>query len=188
MKFIKHQAYLLSICLCLLNSLPKAGNTAESIMLYKNIFSKTITVKELENFVQTGHADGFLKVLIKKENPQKIKDILTDKYKTPIELTSRLLYSKIGAVILTRMSKVINPYRIRNQKMSILALKAGTIKAINKKTESITLLDFIKAYPSKVIAIDVTELSKVIHKVESMNELVKFFSNSPLEKLKNESA
>ena len=38
----------------------------------------------------------------------------------------------------------------------------------------------------KVIAIDVTELVNVMNKVESMNELITFFTDSPLEKLKNE--
>ncbi len=162
-------------------------NSAENIMLYKNIFSRTITVKELEEFAKTGSSKGFLKKALKNQNKKEIQELLTDKYKTPIRLTSRLLYSKIGEVFLKRMSKVIHPYRIENESARILALKASTIKAIDKKNESFTLLDFIKAYPSKVIAIDVTELGKIINKVESMNDLVKFFSNSPLEKLQKES-
>ena len=35
-----------------------------------------------------------------------------------------------------------------------------------------------------VVAINIDELEKVINKVESMSELVEFFSDSPLEKLK----
>ncbi len=81
----------------------------------------------------------------------------------------------------------MHPHLIQEESTRILALKSGTIKAINRKTESISIIDFMKAYPSKVIAIDVTELSKIINKVESMNDLVKFFSNSPLEKLQKES-
>ena len=133
-----------------------------------------------------GIANGFLKTAMKNQNPKAIQELLMDKYKTPIRLTSRLLYSKIGQVILKRASKIIYPYRVKDEWASILALKAGTIQAIDKRNQSISLIDFMKAYPSEVIAIDVTELEKVINKVESMNDLVKFFSNSPLEKLQKE--
>ena len=156
-------------------------------MLYKNIFSRTITVKELEEFANTGLSKGFLKKALKNQDIKEIQELLNDRYKTPIRLTSKLLYSKIGGVFLKRMSKIIHPYRVEDESARVLALKASTIKAINKKNESLSLLDFMKAYPSKVIAIDVTELGKVINKVESMNDLVKFFSNSPLEKLQKES-
>ena len=64
--------------------------------------------------------------------------------------------------------------------------KTGTIQAIVVGKDYINILEFLKAYPSEVIAIDVTELGKVVDKVESMKELVKFFSDSPLEKLKSE--
>ena len=160
--------------------------SAEKIMLFKGVFSRTITIEELEYFGKTGIATGFLKKAIKSEDSELIQELLTDRYKTPIRLTSRLLYSKIGRVILSRASKIIYPYRLKDNSASILALKAGTIKAIDKNKESLSIIDFMKAYPSKVIAIDVTELAKVINKVESMNDLVKFFSNSPLEKLQKE--
>ncbi len=161
--------------------------SAENIMLYKGIFSRSIAIKDLEHFANTGDANGFLKKALKSQNEKEVQELLTDRYKTPIRLTSRLLYSKIGTVILKRISKVVHPYRIQEESTRILALKAGTIKAIDKKNESISLIDFMKAYPSEVIAIDVTELSKIINKVESVNDLVKFFSSSPLEKLQKES-
>ena len=88
-------------------------------------------------------------------------------------------------MVLKKISKIIYPDRIPKESISVLALKTATIKAIAEKNDSISLLTFLKAYPSKVIAINVMELSRVINKVESMNELVKFFSDSPLEKLKN---
>ena len=187
MKFQLSKKSIISSLLFIFILIAKPAVGAERIMLFKGIFSRTITVKELEYFGQTGKAKGFLKRAIKNEERELIQELLTDRYKTPIRLTSRLLYSKIGKVILKRASKIIYPYRIKNESTSVLALKAGTIKAIERETESLSIIDFFKAYPSKVIAIDVTELAKVINKVESMNDLVKFFSNSPLEKLKKQS-
>ena len=51
--------------------------------------------------------------------------------------------------------------------------------------EKISLMIFLDEYPSEKIAIDITELYKLVNKVESMAELIKFFKDSPLEKLKN---
>jgi len=39
-------------------------------------------------------------------------------------------------------------------------------------------------YPSKTVILDVNALSKVMNKVESISELLGFFKNSPLEKIK----
>ncbi len=133
-----------------------------------------------------GKTKGFLKKLIKEEEKESVKNLLIKEHKSPIQLTSRLLYSDIGEVILKRISKIIYPFKLKNEKLSVLAIKSSTIKAIKKEDESITLLRFLKAYPSKSIAIDVSELVKVMNKVESMNELITYFTNSPIQKLKNE--
>ncbi|WP_269622058.1 alpha/beta hydrolase [Prochlorococcus marinus] len=174
------------LCITIFSFYPSSAFAAEEITLIKSIFSRTIYIKDLEDFITKGKAKGFLAKAVKNQNQEEIKNILKKRYKAPIELTSRLLYSEIGEVILKRISKILYPHRIQEESISILALKASAIKAIDLEDESISLIDFLKAYPSKVIAIDVTELSKVINKVESLNELVRFFSDSPLEKLKAE--
>ena len=183
---MKSKNLIFSISLAIiLVSFPNISYSAEKINLYINIFSRSITLKELEDFSDYGVSEGFLKKILKKQNQSLIKEHLTKEYKAPIELTSRLLYSEIGSVVLKKISKIIYPDRIPKESISVLALKTATIKAIAEKNDSISILTFLKAYPSKVIAINVMELSRVINKVESMNELVKFFSDSPLEKLKN---
>ena len=42
----------------------------------------------------------------------------------------------------------------------------------------------IEAYPTKTIILDVNALSKVMNKVESISELLDFFTDSPIEKIK----
>ncbi len=178
--------YIFSFLLTIISFFPTKVYPAERITLFKNIFSRSISIKELEEFSKNGKTTGFLKRAVKNQDQEAIRKILSKNYKAPIELTSRLLYSQIGEVILKKISKIIYPYRIPEESISILALKAGTIKAIAAGDESINIISFLKAYPSKVIAIDVIELTRVINKVESMNELVTFFSDSPLEKLNNQ--
>ena len=180
----KHLIFSITLSIFLV-CVPNTSYSAEKINLYINIFSRSIRLKELEDFAYYGTSEGFLKKILKKQNQGLIKQFLTKEYKAPIELTSRLLYSEIGSVVLKKISKIIYPDRIPKESISVLALKTATIKAIAEKNDSISILTFLKAYPSKVIAINVMELSSIINKVESMNELVKFFSDSPLEKLKN---
>ena len=180
------QKYIFSIIILIISCLPNKVLAAEKITFSFLIFTRSVTVKELEIFSETGNSKGFLKQIIKKEEKKVIQNLLQKEYKTPIELTSRLLYSDIGEVILKRVSKIIYPFKLKNENISVLALKATTIKAIDKENETINIIRFLKAYPSEVIAIDVTELVNVMNKVESMNELIEFFTNSPLEQLNNE--
>jgi len=187
MQLNKSKHYFINIiCITILYAFPTYAFAAERITLFKNIFSKSINVEELEEFIQTDKASGFLNTVLKNQDKSLIKNHLTKEHKAPIQLTSRLLNSQIGEVILKRISKIVYPYRIQDKSIGILALKAATIKAIDKTNESINLINFIKSYPSEVIAIDVTELGKVLNKVESTSELIKFFTDSPLENLKSQ--
>ena len=51
--------------------------------------------------------------------------------------------------------------------------------------DKINLIDFFKAYPNKNIAIDLNALSKTLKKVDSLKELIEFYSESPFKKLKD---
>ncbi len=186
MKLQKNKNFIFGLSLLLALCIPSQAYSAQRILLYKGIFGRPITIEELELFANKGIKKGFLKTIIKNEEEETVQSLLKEKYKAPIELTSKLLYSEIGEVILKRISIIIHPHKIHDESTSILAIKAGTIEALVSGKDYITLIGFLKAYPSEVIAIDVTELGKVVDKVESMKELVKFFSDSPLEKLKSE--
>ena len=66
----------------------------------------------------------------------------------------------------------------------MLALRASIIKGIDLGEGSINLIRFFEGYPTKTVILDVNALSKVMNKVESISELLDFFTNSPLEKIK----
>ena len=66
----------------------------------------------------------------------------------------------------------------------MLALRASIIQGINKGNGEINLIRFFESYPTKTVILDVNALSKVMNKVESISELLEFFTNSPLEKIK----
>ena len=49
----------------------------------------------------------------------------------------------------------------------------------------INIIRFFESYPTKTVILNINALSKILNKVESINELLKFFTASPLNKIKN---
>ena len=184
MKFRKNFILLLSIYLIFL--IPNA-KSAEIIFLYKGTFSRTINIEELSEFKLRKKTSNKLKNLIKITN-QKEKELhklLSYKIEMPIKTSSKLMNSKIGEVFLMRLSKIIYPNKISNKKLSIKALRSGIILSAYNNNQKINLIDFFKAYPNKNIAIDLNALTKALNKIDSLKELIEFYSNSPFKKLKD---
>ena len=66
----------------------------------------------------------------------------------------------------------------------MLALRASVIQGINLGSGKINVINFFESYPTKTVILNVNALSKIMNKVESITELLDFFTNSPLEKIK----
>ena len=160
---------------------------AENLFLYKGTFSRTIEIEELYKFKATKKPSIKLKNLLKVTN-QKEKEllkILSLKIEVPLKTSSKLMNSKIGEVFLSRLSKIIYPNKIFNKDISIKAMRSGILLGSFDNNQKINLLDFLKAYPNKNIAIDLNALSKTLKKVKSLKELIEFYSDSPFKKLKD---
>ena len=65
----------------------------------------------------------------------------------------------------------------------MLALRASVIQGLKIGKGNINLINFFEGYPTKTVILNVNALSKVMNKVESISELLDFFTNSPLEKI-----
>ena len=174
------------IILLILFFIPQA-KSAEKIFLYKGTFSRSINIEELNNFKITKNPSSKLKNLMKITNLKinGFHKILSHEIDVPLITSSKLMNSRIGEIFLSRLSKIISPNKISNKKLSAKAIKSGIILSSYKNNEKINLIDFFKAYPNKNIAIDLNALSKALHKVESLKELIEFYSDSPLKKLKD---
>ena len=166
--------------------IPKAKG-AETIFLYKGTFSRTIKIEELYNFKNTKIPSTKLKNLIKITNQkeEEVHEILSYKIDIPLPTSSKLLNSKIGEVFLSRLSKIIHPNKILNRDIGIKAIRSGIILSSYNKNQKINLIDFFQAYPNKNIAIDLNALSEALKKVDSLKELIEFYSDSPFKKLKD---
>jgi len=188
MKFSKILAFRIFFILVispLFLNVPKA-NTAEEIKITYSIFSRTITVNSLKTFAKEGKSTKKLKRILKAtgSDDKEIRTVLNKDFEVPITTASKLVYSEIGNVFLTRLSSIIHPPRATDERTGMLALRASVIQGINIGNGKINLINFFEGYPTKTVILDVKALSKVMNKVESISELLDFFTNSPLDKIK----
>ena len=184
-KSLIFKIFFLLISYPLLFNLPKA-NAAEEIKITYNIFSRTIKVNSLKTFAKKGKSTKKLKRILKatRSSDKEIRTVLNKDFEVPITIASKLVYSEIGNVFLTRLSSIIHPPRATDERTGMLALRASVIQGINIGNGKINLVNFFEGYPTKTVILDVSALSKVMNKVESISELLTFFTNSPLEKIK----
>ena len=188
MKFTKF--LLIKLFFILLNSqlffnISKA-NAAEEIKIIYSVFSRTINVNALKTFAEEGRSTRKLKRILKatKAPDEEIRAVLNKDFEVPITIADKLVYSEVGNIFLKRLSSIIHPPRADDEITGMLALRASVIQGIKLGNGKINLINFFEAYPTKTVILDVSALSKVMNKVESISELLTFFTNSPLEKIK----
>jgi len=160
--------------------------SAENIKIVYSIFSKTIKVESLKKFAEKGFTTNSLREILNAtgSSDNEIQTILNKNFEIPVTIASKLAYSEIGDVFLTRLSSIIHPPRAKDERTGVLALRASVIKGINLGEGKINLINFFEGYPTRTVILNVNALSKVMNKVESISELLNFFTNSPLEKIK----
>ena len=183
-----NQKYIYIILLILFFN--QSAKTAENLFLYKGTFSRNIKIEDLYQFQLTRKSSNKLKNLIKITGQKEkiIHKILSTKIELPLKTSSKLMNSKIGKVFLSRISNIIYPNKILNKNISVKAIRSGILLSSFNNNEKINLIDFFKAYPNKNIAINLNALGKALEKVESLKDLIEFYSDSPFKKLKDGSS
>ena len=166
--------------------IPIKVNAAKEIKIIYSIFSRTIKVNSLKSFAEEGVSTKKLRRILKATGSpdQDIRSVLNKDFEVPITIASKLIYSEIGNVFLTRLSSILHPPLANDKRTGMLALRASVIKGLQIGNGKINLINFFEGYPTKTVILDVSALSKVMNKVESITELLAFFTDSPLEKIK----
>ena len=184
-KFLIFKIFFILVINPLFFNIPKT-NAAEKIKITYGIFSRTIKVNSLKTFAEEGKSTKKLKRILKATGSpdNEIRTILNKDFEIPITIASKLVYSEIGNVFLTRLSSVIHPPKANDERTGMLALRSSVIQGIYIGNGNINLINFFEGYPTKTVVLDVSALSKVMNKVESISELLTLFTNSPLEKIK----
>ena len=158
---------------------------ATDVALVSGAFRRSIPVKEIEHLAETGEAIGLLGDLLElsKQDPQEVSQMLNQSLQLPLVLTSRLINTRIGEAILRRVARIIYPIYTPEVEVSVPAIRAGVISGLQSE-DGLTAVSFLKGYPNAVMAVNLPALFGVIEKAESIAGLVQFFSDSPLDGLK----
>ncbi len=161
--------------------------SAENIKIIYSIFSRTITVDSLKNFAVNKNSSKSLRKILNAtgSSDDEIQSILNKNFEIPITIASKLVYSEIGNVFLTRLSSILHTPRTNDERTGMLALRSSLIKGLYEGNGKINLVSFFESYPTKTIILNVNALNKVMNKVQSISELLEFFTSKPLEKIKN---
>jgi len=166
-------------------NVPKA-QSAEKIKIIYSIFSRTVTVDSLKTFAENGNSSKSLRKILNAtgSSDEKIQSILNNKFEIPITIASKLVYSEIGNVFLNRLSSILHTPNTNDERTGRLALRSSVIQGLYTGNGKIDLVSFFKSYPTKTVILNVNALSKVMNKVQSISELLDFFTSKPLEKIK----
>ena len=185
MRVLIIKVFLILISSQLLFNISQA-KAAEEIKIIYSIFSRTIKVNSLKTYANEGSSTKKLKRILKATgSPDKeIRSVLNKDFEIPLTIASKLVYSEIGNIVLTRLSSIIHPPRANDERTGMLALRSSVIKGIDLGDGKINLIRFFEGYPTKTVILNVNALSKIMNKVESISELLDFFTNSPLDKIK----
>ncbi len=161
--------------------------SAEKIKIIYSVFSRTVTVNSLKNFAESGNTSKSLKRILNAtgSSEDEIQSVLNRNFEIPIIIASKLVYSEIGNVFLNRLSYILHTPRANDERTGMLALRSSIIKGLDAGNGKINLVSFFESYPTKTVILNVNALSKVMNKVESISELLEFFTSKPIEKIKN---
>mgnify|MGYP000045860884 CR=1 FL=1 len=161
-----------------------AALAAENLVFVSGAFRRSISVADMEYLAQTGQARGLLAdvLAIAKQQPQEMAKLLKMELSLPIVLTSRLLSTRIGEAILARVGRIVYP--LKASSVGVPALRAAVINGLAQGDGRLSAIGFLKAYPTDEMEVSIPALLAVMQKASSVSELVKFFSESPLDGLR----
>ncbi|WP_094586271.1 alpha/beta hydrolase [Synechococcus sp. BO 8801] len=174
-------AAVLGLGLCC--STPAAMAT-ENLVFTSGAFRRSIPVADLEHLATTGEARGLLADVLRlgRQDPKQVSKLLNESVKLPIVLMSRLLNTRIGEAILARLARILFP--LRAPEAGVPALRAAMVLGTYEGKGSLSAITFLRAYPTRELEVSIPALMGLASKASSISELVRFFSESPLDGLR----
>jgi len=156
----------------------------ENLVFVSGAFRRSIAVADLDHLAKTGQATGLIAdvLAISRQKPKEVAKLLNQSVSLPITLISRLLNTRIGEAVLQRLAKVIYPLKASQD--GVVALRSAVILGLANGNGSINAISFLQAYPVPEIEVSIPALMAMLKKASSIAELVRFFSESPLDGLK----
>jgi hypothetical protein len=161
------------------------AQAAENLVFVSGAFRRSIPVADLEWLAETGEARGLLSDLLRfsEQSPTEMQELLNQSISLPVTLVSRLLNTRIGEAVLDRLAQVVYP--LKASEMGVPALRSALVMGVVNGDGSLSAISFLQAYPTQELEVNIPALMAVIEKASSVTELVRFFSESPLDGLRN---
>jgi hypothetical protein len=174
----------LSLALTVGLGIPPA-RSADSLVFVSGAFRRSIQVADLEWLAKTGEPRGLMADVLRFSNqdPAVMAALLNQSITLPVTLMSRLLNTRIGEALLSRLAQVIFP--LKASEAGLPALRSALVMGTVKGDGSLSAINFLRAYPTRDLQVDIPALLALIDKASSVTELVRFFSESPLDGLRN---
>ena len=165
-----------------------AAVAADNVVLVSGAFRRSIPVSEFETLAQTGRAPGLLGNLLflARQQPSALGRLLNESMRLPVVLVSRLSNTRIGDAVLLRVARIIYP--LKAPAAGLPALRSALVMGLVEGNGSISAVSFLKAYPTANIEVNIPALLTVLQKTSSIAQLVRFFSESPLDGLRGETS
>lgn len=125
---------------------------ADRVVLKYRIFSESIPVKELSTFAETGELSTLLRVnlALARQDPEVVRQYLTEPVKFNSVLLDRLLNNPIGNVVLDEVNQVIHTPSGRADRE---ALRSALVLSASSDN-NITLIEAIQNYPTAVVQVE----------------------------------
>ncbi len=163
---------------------PQPVRAAENLVFVSGAFRRSIPVADLEHLANTGQARGLLAdvLALAKQDPATVAKLLKESITLPITLVSRLLNTRIGEALLKRVGQIVFPLYASGD--SVPALRSAIILGLVEGKGSLSAISFFRAYPTQEMEVSIPALLNLMSKASSISELVRFFSESPLDGLK----
>lgn len=138
-------------------AIAQPSEAADTVNFRFNIFEVSVSVDDLEEFSKTGELRGALDTAsryISETDMATFRRILTERADVPISLLSRFLYTSQGERALDILGEFIKtgPMLSGNR-----AIRAAAVLATADKQNGLSLLNFLRKFPTSDIYFDIQE-------------------------------
>lgn len=145
------------------------ASAAEQVILKYGDFRGTISVKELNQFVQTGETTSTLRAYLQAsgQNQALARKALTAKIKADTGFLNRLLSSWAGPILLDQFGEVVHP---PSNPADSQGIRSALTRSIKKDGE-VTLLKTIQYYPTSPVELEGDRLIPVYKRLSGLAKM-----------------
>lgn len=135
-----------------------AAIASEKVVLKYSIFERSVSVEDLTTFAETGKLSRDLKAYVRrsKQDPEKIRQTLTDKVEVNVTTLDRVLNSVVGDVALEQLSRYIYTSSRQADKE---AMRAALVLSASEDN-NISIIEIAQNYPTEEVHLDGNRLSE----------------------------